>query len=144
MFFILGNAFTGNFKYYRIKRTGFMADLISQAKFYAFGMFKGEKHPFPVTMESKFNPLQKFTYVLAMYLGMPLLIISGIVMWIPELAIDNIFGMSGLVLNDVLHISTGFLLSIFMIIHVYTCTLGSKPSSLFKGMISGYHISDDH
>jgi thiosulfate reductase cytochrome b subunit len=142
--FILGNAFTGNGKYYRIKGTGFIADLISQAKFYAFGMFKGEKHPFPVTMERKFNPLQKFTYVLAMYLGMPLLIISGIVMWIPELAIDNIFGMSGLVLNDVLHISTGFLLSIFMIIHIYTCTLGSKPSSLFKGMISGYHISDDH
>jgi thiosulfate reductase cytochrome b subunit len=142
--FILGNAFTGNGKYYRIKGAGFMADLISQAKFYAFGMFKGEKHPFPVTMERKFNPLQKFTYVLAMYLGMPLLIISGIVMWIPELAIDNIFGMSGLVLNDVLHISTGFLLSIFMIIHIYTCTLGSKPSSLFKGMISGYHISDDH
>jgi thiosulfate reductase cytochrome b subunit len=142
--FILGNAFTGNGKYYRIKRNGFMADLISQAKFYAFGMFKGEKHPFPVTLESKFNPLQKFTYVLAMYLGMPLLIISGIVMWIPELAIDNIFGMSGLVLNDVLHISTGFLLSIFMIIHVYTCTLGSKPTSLFKGMISGYHVSDDH
>jgi len=107
-------------------------------------MFRGEKHPFPVTEERKFNPLQKVTYVFAMYLGMPLLIISGFVLLFPEVALDNVFGMSGLVLNDVLHIASGFLLSIFMIIHIYTCTLGAKPSSLFWGMISGYHRSEDH
>lgn len=142
--FILGNAFTGNGKYYRIKKENFVSDLMAQLRYYAYGMFKGEKHPFPVTMERKFNPLQKFTYVLAMYLGMPILIISGFVLLFPEVALDNVFGMSGLVLNDVLHIATGFFLSIFMIIHIYTCTLGSKPTSLFKGMISGYHVSDDH
>jgi thiosulfate reductase cytochrome b subunit len=142
--FVIGNAFTGNGKYYTIKKENFISDLIAQLRYYAFGMFRGEKHPFPVTMERKFNPLQKFTYVLAMYLGMPLLIISGLVLLFPEVAIDNVFGISGLVLNDVLHIATGFFLSIFMIIHIYTCTLGSKPTSLFKGMISGYHVSDDH
>jgi thiosulfate reductase cytochrome b subunit len=142
--FILGNFVTSNGNYYRIKKDTFVSDLVKQAKFYAFGMFKGEKHPFPVTMESKFNPLQKITYVLAMYLGMPILIISGFVLLFPEVAADKIFGMSGLVLNDVLHITTGFLLSIFMIIHIYTCTLGAKPTSLFWGMISGYHKSEDH
>jgi thiosulfate reductase cytochrome b subunit len=30
-----------------------------------------------------------------------------------------------------------------MIVHIYTCTLGSKPTSLFKSMINGYH-HDDH
>jgi len=142
--FILGNGLTENGKYYRIKRDTFLSDLMKQAKYYAFGMFRGEKHPFPVTIESKFNPLQKITYVLAMYLGMPLLIISGFVLLFPEVAIDKILGVSGLVLNDVLHITTGFLLSIFMIIHIYTCTLGAKPSSLFRGMITGYHVSDEH
>lgn len=142
--FILGNALTANGKYYRIKRDTFLSDLMKQGNYYAFGMFKGEKHPFPVTTESKFNPLQKITYVLAMYLGMPLLIISGFVLLFPEVAVDKVFGMSGLVLNDVLHIATGFLLSIFMIIHIYTCTLGAKPTSLFWGMISGYHRSEDH
>jgi thiosulfate reductase cytochrome b subunit len=142
--FILGNAFAGNGKYYRISRKNFWSDLISQGRYYAFGMFRGEKHPFPVTMERKFNPLQKVTYLLAMYLGMPLLIISGIVLFFPEIILNNVFGMSGLLITDVLHITTGFLLSIFMIIHVYTCTLGAKPSSLFWGMISGYHESDDH
>jgi thiosulfate reductase cytochrome b subunit len=142
--FIVGNGLTGNGKYYRIKKDTFFSDLIKQGKYYAFGMFRGEKHPFPVTLESKFNPLQKITYVLAMYLGMPLLIISGFVLLFPEVAADNLFGVSGLVLNDVLHITTGFLLSIFMIVHIYTCTLGAKPTTLFRGMISGYHQSDEH
>jgi thiosulfate reductase cytochrome b subunit len=142
--FILGNGLTANGRYYRIKRDTFLSDLMKQAKYYAFGMFKGEKHPFPVTMESKFNPLQKITYVLAMYLGMPLLIISGFVLLFPEVAFDKVMGVSGLVLNDVLHITTGFLLSVFMIIHIYTCTLGAKPTSLFRGMITGYHVSDEH
>ena len=117
---------------------------MAQMKYYSFGMFRGEKHPFPVTMESKFNPLQKFSYVLAMYIGMPLLILSGIVLLFPEIALTNVLGMSGLVINDVMHITMGFFLSIFMIIHIYTCTLGAKPTSLFKGMITGYHESDGH
>jgi thiosulfate reductase cytochrome b subunit len=142
--FILGNAFTDNKKYYRIRRKNFWSELMTQLRYYSFGMFRGEKHPFPVTMERKFNPLQKFTYVLAMYAGMPLLIITGIVLLFPEIVLNNVFGMSGLLINDVLHITTGFLLSIFMLIHIYTCTLGSKPSSLFWGMISGYHESDEH
>lgn len=142
--FILGNAFTKNGMYYRIRRENFGPDLMKQLRYYSFGMFKGEKHPFPVTEDRKFNPLQKVSYVLAMYLGMPILIISGFVLLFPEVAIDNVFGMSGLVLNDILHIATGFFLSIFMIIHIYTCTLGAKPSSLFWGMISGYHRSEDH
>lgn len=142
--FILGNAFTANGRYYRIKKENFWPNLISQARYYAFGIFRGEKHPFPTTVEQKFNPLQKFTYVLAMYIGMPLLIITGFVLLFPELAIKNFFGMSGLAMNDVLHISIGFLLSLFMIIHIYTCTLGSKPGSLFRGIITGFHESDDH
>jgi thiosulfate reductase cytochrome b subunit len=142
--FVLGNTFTDNKKYYRISRKNFWSDLMIQLKYYSVGMFRGEKHPFPVTLERKFNPLQKFTYVLAMYAGMPLLIITGIVLLFPEIVLNRLFGMSGLLLNDVLHITTGFLLSIFMIVHIYTCTLGAKPFSLFRGMLSGYHESDDH
>jgi thiosulfate reductase cytochrome b subunit len=141
--FVVGNITTKNGRYYRIKRDNFWSDLIKQMRYYAFGMFRGEKHPFPVTMERKFNPLQKFSYVLAMYVGMPLLIISGIVLLFPEIAIDNVSGMSGLVINDVLHITMGFFLSIFMIIHIYTCTLGAKPSSLFRGILSGFHESEE-
>ena len=52
-----------------LEKENFMKNLMTQLKYYSGGMFKGEKHPFPVTEERKFNPLQKFTYVLAMYLA---------------------------------------------------------------------------
>jgi thiosulfate reductase cytochrome b subunit len=142
--FVTGNLLTQNGRYYKIKKTGFFSDLMKQLMFYSFGMFKKEKHPFPVTEEQKFNPLQKLSYVLAMYVAIPLLIVSGIGLLIPEITIKTFFGISGLILTDILHITMGFFLSIFMIIHIYTCTLGAKPTSLFWGMISGYHRDEEH
>ena len=144
IYFVTGNLLTKNGRYYRIRKENFWSDLIKQLKYYSLGMFKGEKHPFPVTEESKFNPLQKFTYVLAMYVAIPLLIISGIGLLFPEITITSVFGVSGLILTDILHITMGFFLSVFMMIHIYTCTLGAKPTSLFWGMISGYHRDEDH
>ena len=72
-------------------------------------MFKGEKHPFPVTEERKFNPLQKLTYVLAMYVAFPLLIISGIGLLLPEITITTFFGISGLILYGYTAYHNGFL-----------------------------------
>jgi thiosulfate reductase cytochrome b subunit len=142
--FVTGNLLTKNGRYYKISKENFLNELLSQLKYYSIGMFKGEKHPFPVNEERKFNPLQKLTYVLAMYVAVPLLIISGIGLLFPEITVSKFFGVSGLILTDILHISMGFFLSIFMLIHIYTCTLGAKPTSLFWGMISGYHRDDEH
>jgi len=143
IFFVTGNLLSKNGSYYRIKRKNFFSDLKKQFSYYSSGMFKGEKHPFPVTEEQKFNPLQKITYVLALYVAVPLLIISGIGLLLPEITINKFFGVSGLILTDILHITMGFLLSVFMVIHIYTCTLGHKPTSLFRGIITGYHVSED-
>ena len=142
IFFVTGNLVTGNGKYYKLEKQNFLSDLLKQLRYYAWGMFQGEKHPFPVSLERKFNPLQKFSYVMAMYVAMPLVIISGIGLMFPEVTIKRIFGVSGLILTDILHITMGFFLSVFMVIHIYTCTLGSKPTSLFRGLISGYHESE--
>ena len=73
IFFIIMNIVTGNSKYYRIDRKNFFSDLGKQLRYYSYGMFRGEKHPFPVTMDRKFNPLQKLTYTLIMYAGLPLI-----------------------------------------------------------------------
>lgn len=140
--FVAGNRFTKNGHYYKIDKKSFLPDLLKQLRYYSFGMFKGEKHPFPVTEERKFNPLQKFSYVLAMYVALPLLIISGIGLLFPEITLNKFLGVSGLIYTAVLHITMGFFLSIFMLIHIYTCTLGAKPTSLFWGMITGYHRSE--
>jgi thiosulfate reductase cytochrome b subunit len=141
--FIAGNIITKNGKYYRIAGRGFIGELFIQLKYYLSGMFKGEKRPFPVTEEHKFNPLQKLSYVIAMYFAVPLVIISGIALFLPDKSIPEIFGFSVHLITIVLHISTGFFLSLFFIIHIYSCTLGSRPTSLFTGIITGYHMSDE-
>jgi thiosulfate reductase cytochrome b subunit len=141
--FIAGNIITKNGKYYRIAGKGFIVESCIQLKYYISGMFKGEKRPFPVTEEQKFNPLQKLSYVIAMYIAVPLIIISGIALILPVQSFPEFFGFRGHFFTNVLHISTGFFLSIFIIIHIYSCTLGSKPSSLFTGIITGYYVSDE-
>ena len=143
IFFVIMNMRTGNGKYYRLNKKNFFSDLGKQFRYYSFGIFRHEKPPFPVSIERKFNPLQKFSYVLAMYVAMPLLIISGLGLMFPEVTINRIFGVSGLILTDILHITMGFFVSVFLLIHIYTCTLGSRPSSLFRGIITGYHESDE-
>ena len=142
--FVTGNILSGNGRYYKIEKKNFLADLAAQMRYYAFGIFKGQKHPFPVTLEQKFNPLQKLSYFLAMYVAVPLLIISGLGLLFPETVINRFIGISGMILTDILHITMGFFLSVFMIIHIYTCTLGARPTSLFKSMVSGYHEPENH
>jgi thiosulfate reductase cytochrome b subunit len=144
IFFVTGNMFTDNGRFYKIRKGNFTSDLWKQMKYYSVGMFKGEKHPFPVIPDRKFNPLQKLTYVLAMYVAFPLLIISGLGLLFPETVISRFLGISGMILTDILHITMGFFLSLFMVIHIYTCTLGARPTSLFKSILSGYHVSEDH
>jgi thiosulfate reductase cytochrome b subunit len=143
IFFVTGNILTDNGRFYKIKRENFISDLGKQLKFYSLGMFRGEKHPFPVTPDQKFNPLQKVSYVLTMYVAIPLIIISGLGLLFPETVLNRFLGINGLILTDILHITMGFLVSVFLVIHIYTCTLGARPSSLFKSMLSGYHEPED-
>jgi thiosulfate reductase cytochrome b subunit len=142
-FFVLKNALTYNGKYYKIRREGFFRDLTLQFRYYAYGMFRGEKHPFEVNEENKFNPLQKISYVVVIYLFLPFVIISGLALLFPEIIVRQVFGISGVLFTDLVHVIAGYFLSIFMIIHIYTCTLGKKPGTLFRSMINGYHESHD-
>jgi len=137
--FLSGNLFTANGKYYRIKLKGLIKSLINQANYYAFGIFKGEKAPYSISKEMKFNPLQKVTYVITMYFFLPLIFISGWGLLFPEIILNRFLTFSGLQLTSLLHATAGFLISFFLIIHVYFCTFGQTPTSNFKSMVDGYH-----
>ena len=139
--FFLGNLLTRNGKYYKLIVPGLFSRLMTQFRYYTHGIFKGETPPFPISKEIKFNPLQQFTYVMAMYILIPILAISGMGLLYPDMIPTNFLGISGLHLTDLFHIVTGFILSLFMFVHVYFCTIGKTPVSNFKGMITGYHES---
>ncbi|MCX6301528.1 MAG: cytochrome b/b6 domain-containing protein [Bacteroidia bacterium] len=141
--FVAGNIVTGNSKYYRISKKNLFSGTGKQLKYFLYGMFRKEKQPFPVTMDNKFNPLEKVSYNLIMYIIMPLLILSGIIMLFQDLKVIIVFGTGLFIFTDILHIILGFLVSVFLIIHVYCCTIGPKPGSLFRGLISGYQESEE-
>lgn len=137
--FIIGNINSGNYRHYKIKLKGFGDRLKKQFIYYTFGMFKNMPPPFPVTKKSKFNPIQQITYFSVMFVLVPILFISGLLLLYSGTFIRELFGNRVLFYTDILHIVVGFFVSIFLIIHIYFCTIGSSPLKNFKSMITGYH-----
>jgi len=141
MIFLIGTLITPNGKYYKLTLNGLFARLIKQFTYYTFGIFKHETTPFPVTKESKFNPLQQFTYVIAMFMLVPIVIITGWALLYPEVVLTKFLSGSGLRVNDFIHVIVGFFVSFFMFVHIYFCTIGATFVSNFKSMINGFHES---
>jgi thiosulfate reductase cytochrome b subunit len=144
LFFFVANRVTRNRKYYRIEGSAIFKELLVQMKYYLFGIFRKEKTPFPVTEVRKFNPLQKVSYIAIMNFFMPIVIVSGWGLLYPDIVIREVFGVSGLHLTDLVHIISGFVISIFLFIHIYFCTMGDTYTELFKSMVTGYHVKHDH
>ncbi len=143
VFFFTGNLFTYNGQHYQMAFRGLYDRLKKQFMYYTFGIFRKVSPPFPVTAEHKFNPLQQFSYVFVMYLFVPLVFITGFAMLFPNSIPTLILGGSGLHVTDFLHILSGFVITLFMLIHIYFCTIGKTATSNFRSIINGYHESHD-
>ena len=137
--FFIGNLFTKNGAYYVIEVKGYFKRLKTQFHHYTVGVFRKEKAPFPVTPDSKFNPLQQISYVGVMYIIIPLVILSGLGLLYPEITVHSLLGISGLDYTDLLHLFCGFMVTLFLCIHVYFCTFGKTAISNFKSIVNGYH-----
>lgn len=138
LIFFIGNLRTENGKHYLLQYKGLGKRISKQFRYYLVGMFRKEQPPFPINEENKFNPLQRVSYVLIMYVGLPLLFITGWALLFPEFILDKLFGLSGIFLTAIFHQVLGFLISLFMILHIYLSTLGKKTGSYFMAMISGW------
>ena len=142
--FLFGNLRTSNHKFYRIKLKGLYRRLQLQIEYYTSGLFKNQEAPFPLSAKRKFNPMQKVAYLLVMYLFIPGLVITGLGLLFPEIIIENVYQLSGIFLTAVLHASLGFLVSIFLIVHLYVASIGKHPFNNFKSILNGYHDLNGH
>jgi len=136
--FVLGNLLTRNGRYYALNLRELPRGLAKQTRFYFWGIFRGEPHPFPHSERSKFNPLQKVTYTMVMYLAVPLMMVSGWVIFFPDKIPEQLFGVSGRLFYGLAHTFLGYLLGLFMLVHIYLGTTGSTPLELFKGILTGW------
>lgn len=138
-FFFIANIVSGNWWQYVPKPPSILDRCMKQARWYLWGIFKGEPHPYPVTLEVNFNAMQALIYWFIMYLVIPTLLITGLIFMFPQFAPDRVFDMDGLLPVAVLHYLTGTVIVLFMIAHMYLGTTGHTVTTMFKTMITGWH-----
>ncbi len=116
--------------------------LFNVARYYAYGVFRGEEHPFNKRFWAKNNPLQALTYVFLKAVLFPAIWITGILyltysFWDHVAAANLWLGWVA-----VIHALAAFTLAAFVIVHVYLLTLGHTFRDHVRPMITGYDIVD--
>ena len=138
------NAFLGIFyhvtaeKYHHFlpRMDDFTDAAIRQARFYLYGIFKGEKHPLDADPRRKLNPLQKITYLALLNILLPFQMLTGLLLggadrW-PQLKVGGLW-----VLGPV-HTLGAYLFLAFLVGHLYLATSGATPWSLLRSITTGH------
>lgn len=112
--------------------------MLAVIKYYSYGIFKGETHPFPKRKDAKHNPLQRLTYLLLAACLLPIQMGTGFLYW--SYNSWPVWGISFLSLEAVAMIHTAGALAIlsFLIVHVYMTTTGHSVIAHIKAMITGW------
>jgi len=137
------NLFSLRITHYLPNKRDIPMGVIIQARFYAYGIFKHEPHPYSPSLDEKFNPLQKLTYFQFMFLMMPLLLISGILYLYPVYFSNFITLVGGLKVIAIIHFIMAVMFTFFFIAHVYLATTGHTVLDNFVAMTSGYAMTDN-
>jgi thiosulfate reductase cytochrome b subunit len=118
--------------------------LFRQAVFYFFAYFFGVPNPHHATPESKFNPLQKSAYLAIMFVLMPFVSLTGILLMNMGPMRELVLLAGGLKILDTMHFLLGCSLVAFLFTHVYLATLGSTPMAYLKPMWTGWEKVEHH
>lgn len=138
------NLWTRRIKHYVPTASDLSIGAIRQARYYAWGIFKREPHPYPATVQSKFNPLQKLSYVFLMTALLPLLLASGLVFHYPLFFGDFIDGIGGLKMVALVHTVVAYVVVAFTVVHIYLTTTGHTVMSDIRSMCTGWRDMEDH
>lgn len=138
------NLITKRVSHYIPRKKDIYPGIPKQARFYAYGIFKNEPHPYSASEDNKFNPLQKMAYFKFMFLMMPILLLSGIVYLFPSLFASFIIVIGGLKVVAVIHFIMAIIFAAFLVAHLYLATTGHTVFADFISMINGYAEKEEH
>jgi thiosulfate reductase cytochrome b subunit len=113
-------------------------DSFRQAKFYGYGIFKGEPNPHHVSAYHKFNALQSMAYQLIMQLLVPLQLVTGVLLWDLHRFGGAVELFGGVRVVAGVHVLLFIFFTAFIFAHPYLASLGHTPGAHFKAMITGY------
>lgn len=145
-FVLIGNAFlglfyhlsTGEIRQYVPAPRGFISLSVRQARFYLRGIFRGEAHPVERSPLRKLNPLQQATYLLLLNVAIPMQVLTGVAMWGAAWWPGAIAKVGGLAPLAATHLLFAWLMTAFLVVHVYLTTTGPTPLAYTKAMVSGW------
>jgi len=139
------NAFLGIFyhltaeKYHHFlpRMDDFTGAAVHQARYYLYGIFKGERHPLETDPRRKLNPLQKVTYLALLNILLPYQMITGALMWGADRWPELFDRAGGLWLLGPAHTLGSYMLLAFLIGHIYLATTGPTPLALLHAITRG-------
>ncbi|MEE9280962.1 MAG: cytochrome b/b6 domain-containing protein, partial [Myxococcota bacterium] len=133
--FVVWNAASGHVRHYKPRDIHVIHSLMIQIRYYGYGMFRGD--PPPLSPGLRNNHVQQLAYTGVMYVLMPVSIATGVLLLFPILAPERALGRAGLWPMAMLHLSVGYLLTLFLVVHIYLATTGETFFSLYREMITG-------
>ncbi|MBE0599240.1 MAG: cytochrome b/b6 domain-containing protein [Desulfuromonadales bacterium] len=118
--------------------------LIRQSIFYFFNYFRGKPNPHHPTPDNKFNPLQKSAYLAIMFVLVPMVSLTGILLMNVGPLREMVLMIGGLKILVGMHFLLACSLGAFLFTHVYLATLGTTPLAYFKPMWTGWEEVEEH
>ncbi|MHB8909373.1 MAG: cytochrome b/b6 domain-containing protein [Syntrophales bacterium] len=116
--------------------------IFQQAFFYFFEYFLGRKNPHNATLENKFNAIQKMSYLFIMFLFLPLVIASGLLLMNVAPLRGWIIMIGGIKFLVDAHYLIACSFFAFLCVHIYMATLGHTPFAHFRQMWTGWEEVD--
>jgi thiosulfate reductase cytochrome b subunit len=123
---------------------GFFGQMFSQARYYAYGIFRGEPHPIEKSRQRKMNPIQQVTYLALLNVLLPLQVITGLLMWGAGYVPRLVTALGGLPVIAPVHALCSWLMAAFIILHVYMTTTGHTPLANIRAMMFGWDEIEEH
>lgn len=121
----------------------YFEDAWRQLKFYGYGIFLGEENPHHPTIYHKFNPLQIMLYQIIMLLFMPILFVSGLLLWDVQQFSSLVNMLGGVRVVATVHVLMFIVFVGFLLIHLYLITLGHSRFAHIKAMFTGFEEVHD-
>ncbi|PTV96898.1 thiosulfate reductase cytochrome b subunit [Rhodobacter aestuarii] len=129
---------THGWKQFIPRLTGFL----QVARFYAYGVFKGEEHPYSKTLERRHNPLQAGAYFALKMALFPAIWVTGLA-YLSYGFWDSADGQGfWLTIIANLHVLAAFAIGSFVVAHLYLLTIGHGFKRHVQPMITGYDRID--
>ena len=137
-FFYYGLVARNMRKVYVPTKEDLQVGILRQAKFYFLTYVLGWPNPHHPTPENKFNPMQKSAYLAIMFVLMPLVALTGILLTNVSPLREVVILLGGLKILVAAHFLLACSLIAFLFTHVYLATLGKTPMAYIKPMWTGW------